>query len=79
MCLFSAEQVVYSWFELLLVENDEDREQSALDVILVCLSYPLPHSEARLRKRASPGCSAVSERLSLIGRAEHHQLINSIK
>lgn len=40
---------------------------------------PLPHSEARLRKRASPGCSAVSERLSLIGRAEHHQLINSIK
>lgn len=68
-------------FQLLLVENDEDREQSVLDVILVFLSFPPPSqwSQARLRKRASPGCSAVSEHLSLIGRAEHHQLINSIK
>lgn len=62
------------WLKMMKIEN-------SLFWMWFWFFFPPPSqwSQARLRKRASPSCSAVSERLSLIGRAEHHQLINSIK
>lgn len=41
-------------FQLLLVENDEDREQSVLDVILVFLPPPLTVKSGTTEKKSQP-------------------------